>query len=127
MEERDNELKQQEETRKQMILKLCNAQKQVEISEQKLKKLEGEYAKAIRAIQGFVEREQQIQDIYSHKEQKILELETELRKRRNSYDLVSLKDLGVKNASNSENDSSEQVNIANDFSSCSYLPISTFQ
>lgn len=127
MEERDNELKRQEDTRKQMILKLCNAQKQMEISEQKLKKLEGEYEKAIRAIQGFVEREQQIQDIYSRKEQRILELETELRKRRNSHDPVSLKDLDVKNASNSENDSSEQVNIANYFSSCSCLPISTFR
>ncbi|XP_011261366.2 CDK5 regulatory subunit-associated protein 2 isoform X2 [Camponotus floridanus] len=108
LEERDNELKRQEETRKQMILKLCNAQKQMEISEQKLKKLEGEYEKAIRAIQGFVEREQQIQDIYSRKEQRILELETELRKRRNSHDPVSLKDLDVKNTSNSENDSSKQ-------------------
>lgn len=125
MEERDNELKRQEETRKQMILKLCNAQKQMEISEQKLKKLEGEYEKAIRAIQGFVEREQQIQDIYARKEQRILELETELRKRRNSHDPVSLKDLDIKNASNSENDSSKQVNIANYFRSC--LPISTFR
>lgn len=126
MEERDNELKRQEETRKQMILKLCNAQKQVEISEQNLKKLESEYEKAIRAIQGFVEREQQVQDIYSRKEQRILELETELRKRRNSHDLVSLKDLDIKKAGNgSENDSSEQVNIAHYFSSC--LPISTFR
>lgn len=125
MEERDNELKRQEETRKQMILKLCNAQKQMEISEQKLKKLEGEYEKAIRAIQGFVEREQQIQEIHSRKEQRILELETELHKRRNSHDPVSLKDLDVKNASNSENDSSKQVNIANYFHFC--LPISTFR
>lgn len=108
LEERDNELKRQEETRKQLILKLCNAQKQIENSEQKLKKLEGEYEKAIRAIQGFVEREQHLQDIYSRKEQRILELETELRKGRNSHDLVSLKDLGVKNIDNSENDSCEQ-------------------
>ncbi|XP_070158297.1 centrosomin isoform X4 [Polyergus mexicanus] len=108
LEERDNELKRQEETRKQLILKLCNAQKQIENLEQKLKKLEGEYEKAIRAIQGFVEREQHLQDIYSRKEQRILELETELRKGRNSYDLVSSKDLGVKNTDNSENGSCEQ-------------------
>lgn len=113
MEERDNELKRQEETRKQLILKLCNAEKQVKNSEQKLKKVEGEYEKAIKAIQGFVEREQQMQNIYSRKEQRTLELETELRKRRNSHDLVSLKELGVKN--NSENDLCEQVNIANYF------------
>ncbi|XP_029157354.1 centrosomin isoform X2 [Nylanderia fulva] len=104
LEERDNELKRQEETRKQLILKLCNAEKQMKTSEQKLKKIEVEYEKAIRAIQGFVEREKQMQDIYSRKEQRTLELETELRKRRNSHDLVSLKDLGVKN----ENDSCEQ-------------------
>ncbi|XP_050453759.1 centrosomin isoform X2 [Cataglyphis hispanica] len=108
LEERDNELKRQEETRKQLILKLCNAQKQVENSEQKLKKLEGEYDKAIRAIQGFVEREQHLQDIYSRKEQRILELEKEMRKGRNSNDLVSLKDLGIKNIENSQNDPCEQ-------------------
>ncbi|XP_072761406.1 uncharacterized protein Cnn isoform X3 [Anoplolepis gracilipes] len=108
LEERDNELKRQEEIRKQLILKLCNAQKQIENSEQKLKKVEGEQEKALKAIQGFVQREQQIQDIYSRKEQQILELETELRKRKNNHDLVSLKDLGIKNVDNSENDSCEQ-------------------
>lgn len=109
LEERDNKLKQHENVRKQLILKLCNAQKQAETSEQKLKKIEGEHYKAIRAIQGFMEREQQMRDTDSHKERQIVE--TELRKRRNSHGSVSLKDLGVKNADDVENDSCKQVNI----------------
>lgn len=112
LEERDNKLKQQENIRKQLILKLCNAQKQAENSEQKLKKMEGEHQKALRAIQGFMEREQQMRDTDSHKERQNVELETELRKGRNSNGPVSLKDLGVKNADDFENDSYKQVNIA---------------
>lgn len=108
LEEKDNELRRKEEDRKHLISKLCTTQKQVEDTEQKLKKLEGEHEKAVKAIQAFVEREHQMRDANSHKERKILELETELRKRRNSHDLVSLRDLGVKNA---ENDSCKQVNI----------------
>lgn len=112
LEERDNKLKQHENIRKQLILKLCNAQKQVENSEHKLKKIEGEHYKAIRAIQGFMEREQQMRDTDSHKERQLVELETKLRKRRNSHGSVSLKDLDVKNADDVENDSCKQVNIA---------------
>lgn len=112
LEERDNKLKQQEDIRKQLILKLCNAQKQAEDTEQKLKKVEGEHQKAIRAIQGFMEREQQMRVTESQKERQIMELETELRKKRNSHGPVSLKDLGVKNADDYENDSCKQVNIA---------------
>lgn len=111
LEERDHKLKQQEDIRKQLILKLCNAQKQVENSEQKLKKIEGEHQKAIRAIQGFMEREQQLRDTDSHTERQNVELETELCKGRNNSP-VSLKDLGVKNADDFENDSCKQVNIA---------------
>jgi len=111
LEERDNKLKQHEDSRKQLILKLCNAQKQAENAEQKLKKMEGEHQKAIKAIQGFMEREKQMRDTDSHKEQQIIELEAELRKRRNSGP-VSLKDLGIKNADDFENDSCNQVNIA---------------
>ena len=112
LEERDNKLKQHEDSRKQLILKLCNAQKQAENAEQKLKKMEGEHQKAIKAIQGFMEREQQMRDTDSHKERQIIELEAELHKRRNSHGLVSLKDLGIKNADDFENDSCKQVNIA---------------
>nr|XP_012226456.1 PREDICTED: centrosomin isoform X2 [Linepithema humile] len=96
LEERENELKQQEEARKQLILKQCNMQKQEEHLKQKLKKLECEHEKAMKAIQGFIEREQEMRDADSHKEHRILELETELRKRRNGH--VSLKDLGVNKA-----------------------------
>ncbi|XP_011861799.1 PREDICTED: centrosomin isoform X2 [Vollenhovia emeryi] len=108
LEERDNKLKQHEDMRKQLILKLCNVQKQAESSEQKLKKMEVEHHKAIRAIQGFMEREQQMRDAESHKERQVVEPEMELRKRRNSHGLVSLKDLGVKNADDIENDSCKQ-------------------
>lgn len=112
LESKDYKLKHYENIRKQLILKLCNSQKQAENSEQKLKKIEGEHYKAIRAIQGFMEREQQMRDTDSQKERQIVELETELRKRRNSHGSVSLKDLGVKNADDVENDSCKQVNIA---------------
>ncbi|XP_024871889.1 centrosomin isoform X1 [Temnothorax curvispinosus] len=108
LEERDNKLKQHEDTRKQLILKLCNAQKQAENSEQKLKKLEVEYKKAIRAIQGFMEREKHRRDTDSHQERQIMELDSELRKRRNSHSPVSLKDLSVKNVDDIENESCKQ-------------------
>ncbi|XP_077255106.1 phosphodiesterase 4D interacting protein centrosomin isoform X4 [Temnothorax americanus] len=108
LEERDNKLKQHEDTRKQLILKLCNAQKQAENSEQKLKKLEVEYKKAIRAIQGFMEREKHRRDTDSHQERQIVELDSELRKRRNSHSPVSLKDLSVKNVDDIENNSCKQ-------------------
>lgn len=109
LEQKDNELKRKEEDRRHLISKLCNTQKQVDQAEQKLKTLEEEHKTAVKTIQAFMERERQMRDADSHKERKILELETELRKRRNSQDLVSLKDLGVKNV---ENDSCKQVNIA---------------
>jgi len=112
LEERDGELKRLQETRKQLILKLCNVQKQTESTEQKLKKMEGEHEKAVRAIQGFIEREQQMRDMDFCKDQKIQELEAELRKRRNAHIPVSLKDLGVKNADDRENESCKQVTIA---------------
>jgi hypothetical protein len=112
LEERDGELKRLQETRKQLILKLCNVQKQTESTEQKLKKMEGEHEKAVRAIQGFIEREQQMRDVDFCKDQKILELETELRKRKNAHIPVSLKDLGVKKADDRETESYKQVTIA---------------
>lgn len=119
LEERDNELKRLEEARKQLILRLCNTQKQAENTEQRLKKIEGEHEKAIRAIQGFMKREQEVQEANTRKERRILELEVELCKlrdsdgtkvRRDEHDLVLLKDLGVRSDGN-ENNSYEQVNI----------------
>lgn len=111
-------MKQLEETRKQLVLRLCNTQKHAENTEQRLKKMEGEHEKAIRAIQGFMEREQQMQDTNTRKERRILELDMELRKfrdsddtkvRKDEHDLVLLKDLGVRHVAGNE---SKQVNIA---------------
>lgn len=118
LEERNDELKQLEETRKQLVLRLCNTQKHAENTEQRLKKMEGEHEKAIRAIQGFMEREQQMRDTNTRKERRILELDMELRKfrdsddtkvRKDEHDLVLLKDLGVRHVAGNEN---KQVNIA---------------
>lgn len=111
-------MKQLEETRKQLVLRLCNTQKHAENTEQRLKKMEGEHEKAIRAIQGFMEREQQMRDTNTRKERRILELDMELRKfrdsddtkvRKDEHDLVLLKDLGVRHVAGNEN---KQVNIA---------------
>lgn len=110
MEEKDDELKHLQDARKQLILKLCNTQKQAEAAEEKLKRMEGEYEKAVRVIQGFIEREKQMRDVEFCKDRKILELEEELRKRRNDPGPVSLKDLGVKNANDRE--FTKQVGIA---------------
>lgn len=118
LEERNDELKQLEEMRKQLVLRLCNTQKHAENTEQRLKKMEGEHEKAIRAIQGFMEREQQMRNTNTRKEQRILELDMELRKfrdsddtkvRKDEHDLVLLKDLGVRHVAGNEN---KQVNIA---------------
>lgn len=118
LEERNDELKQLEETRKQLVLRLCNTQKHAENTEQRLKKMESEHEKAIRAIQGFMEREQQMRDTNTRKERRILELDMELRKfrdsddtkvRKDEHDLVLLKDLGVRHVTGNEN---KQVNIA---------------
>ncbi|CAK9833756.1 CDK5 regulatory subunit-associated protein 2 [Anthophora retusa] len=82
LEEKDNELKRQEEARKQLVLKLCNIQKHAETTDHKLKKLEGEHEKAIKTIQGFMERQQQLENTKLRKEQKIMELEIELNRLR---------------------------------------------
>ncbi|XP_076687404.1 phosphodiesterase 4D interacting protein centrosomin isoform X6 [Andrena cerasifolii] len=82
LEEKDNELKRQEEARKQLVLKLCNVQKYAESTEYKMKKLEGEHEKAIKTIQGFMERQQQLENTKLRKEQKIMELEIELNRLR---------------------------------------------
>lgn len=114
-------MKRLEEARKQLVLRLCNTQKHAENTEQRLKKIEGDHKKAIKAIQGFMEREEQMRDTNTRKERRILELEMELRKllgsddtkvRRDEHDLVLLKDLGVINMDGNENNSYKQVNIA---------------
>lgn len=60
------------------MLKLCNMQKQVETMSHKLKKLESEHEKALKTIQGFMERQQQLETVKMRKDQRIMELEIEL-------------------------------------------------
>ncbi|XP_043524063.1 centrosomin-like isoform X2 [Frieseomelitta varia] len=78
LEEKDAELKYQEESRKQLVLKLCNMQKHAETMSHKLQKLESEHEKALKTIQGFMERQQQLETVKMRKDQKIMELEIEL-------------------------------------------------
>lgn len=53
-------------------------QKHAETVDYKLKKLESDHEKAIKTIQGFMERQQQLENSKVIKEQKIIELEMEL-------------------------------------------------
>ncbi|CAL7951388.1 unnamed protein product [Xylocopa violacea] len=92
LEEKDNELKRQEEARKQLVLKLCNMQKHAETTDYKLKKLEGEHEKAIKTIQGFMERQQQLEIAKMRKEQKIMELEIELNRLRECENIKAARD-----------------------------------
>ncbi|XP_076378265.1 phosphodiesterase 4D interacting protein centrosomin isoform X2 [Megalopta genalis] len=78
IDEKDIEIKQLEEKSKQLVLKLCNMQKHSETVEYKLKKLEIDHEKAIKTIQGFMERHQQLESSKLLKEQKIMQLEIEL-------------------------------------------------
>lgn len=86
LDERERELKRQEESRKQLTLKLCNLQKHTEITDQKLKKLEGEHEKAIKTIQGFMGRQKQLEETSLKREKRITELEEVLA--RNSQDIA---------------------------------------
>ncbi|CAD1478022.1 unnamed protein product, partial [Heterotrigona itama] len=92
LEEKDNELKCQEESRKQLVLKLCNMQKHVETTSHKLKKLEGEHEKALKTIQGFMERQQQLETMKMRKDQKIMELEIELNRVREHESLKAARE-----------------------------------
>ncbi|KAK2581531.1 hypothetical protein KPH14_005187 [Odynerus spinipes] len=116
LEEKERDLKKQEEEKKQLILKLCNVQKQVELTEQKFKKMEGEHQKAVKMIQGFMERQQQMEDKNLRKERKIVELEAELNRLRGYEDpktrrrdaASSRKDFNVEMTENPERDNSNQ-------------------
>lgn len=120
LEEKDNELKRQEEARKQLVLKLCNVQKYAESTEYKLKKLEGENEKAIKTIQGFMERQQQLENTNLRKEQKIMELEIELNRlreaenpkgTRDGHDHFVRSDFRTDMTDDPERDPSNQVDI----------------
>lgn len=94
LEEKDNELKCQEESRKQLVLKLCNMQKHAETTSHKLKKLESEHDKALKTIQGFMEKQQQLETVKMKKDQKIMELEIELNKLREHESMKVARDRG---------------------------------
>lgn len=113
-------MKAQEESRKQLVLKLCNTQKQAETTSYKLKKLEGEHEKAIKTIQGFMERQQQLENTKLRKEQKIMELEIELNRlreyenakaARDGHDQFVLRDFSTDMTDDPERDASNQVDI----------------
>lgn len=82
LEEKDVEIKRRQEKNKQLVLKLCNVQKHAETTDYKLKKLETDHDKALKTIQGFMERQQQLENSKLMKEQKIMELEIELHRLR---------------------------------------------
>lgn len=120
LEEKDNELKRQEEGRKQLVLKLCNMQKHAETMDYKLKKLEGEHEKAIKTIQGFMERQQQLESTKLRKEQKIMELEIELNRlreyenmkiARDGHNQFVRRDFSTDMTDDPERDPSNQVDI----------------
>ncbi|XP_043476790.1 centrosomin isoform X3 [Leptopilina heterotoma] len=76
--DRDRELQRQDTAKKQLILKLCNVQQSAEMTDLKLKKLEIEHEKALKMIQGFMERQQQLESKHVKKDRKIMDLEVEL-------------------------------------------------
>ncbi|XP_033227702.1 centrosomin isoform X3 [Belonocnema kinseyi] len=84
VEERDRELQRQEAAKKQLILKLCNIQQSAEATDQKLKKLESDHEKALKMIQGFMERQQQLEDKHLKKDKRIADLELEIARLRGS-------------------------------------------
>ncbi|XP_012286950.1 centrosomin isoform X2 [Orussus abietinus] len=78
VDEKDRELKRQEQEKKQLMLKLCNARKASETTEQKLKDVEMNYTNALKAIKELVERQRESKEIHAEKDRKILDLEAEL-------------------------------------------------
>ncbi|XP_043252270.1 centrosomin isoform X6 [Colletes gigas] len=108
LEDKDSELKHQEETRKQLVLKLCNMQKHVETTELKLKKLEYNHEKAVKVIQGFMEKQRKLENINLMKEQKIIELEFELSRLQECENLKAGRDFSTNITDNPERDPSNQ-------------------
>lgn len=71
----------QEEAKKQLILKLCNAQQSAEKTENELKGLRYEHEKALKMIQEFISRQQKSEDKQIKKDKKIVELQQELHRK----------------------------------------------
>lgn len=118
MEERDRELQRQEAAKKQLILKLCNVQQSAEATDHKLKKLESDHEKALKMIQGFMERQQQLEDKHLKKDKKIVDLELEITRLRGSENSKFKNNSSLRRClsnemtDNPERDNSNQVNMS---------------
>ncbi|XP_011314286.1 centrosomin isoform X2 [Fopius arisanus] len=82
LEERDRKLRDQEETKKQLMLKLCNVQETAEATQRDLKKVKADHTKALLAIQEFMARQSRLEQKLTKKEKKIEELKQESSKLR---------------------------------------------
>lgn len=121
IEERDREIKRQEEAKKQLILKLCNVKKSSKITEEKLEQLKNEHDKALKLIQGLLERQQKYENQHMKKDRKITELEAELDKmykgsdcpkvKRSSHSSSARRDLSSEMANHPERDQTDQVSL----------------
>ena len=122
MEERNRELQRQEAAKKQLILKLCNVQQSAELTDQKLKKLESDHEKALKMIQGFMERQQHLEDKQLKKDRRIIDLELEITRLRGSENSKcknssSLRrNLSNEMTDNPERDNNNQVNMSHSHS-----------
>ncbi|XP_058799122.1 centrosomin isoform X2 [Phymastichus coffea] len=113
LEDKEKEIKKQEEIKKQLTLKLYSAQQIAEDKEQKLKKLEVDHKKAIQMLQGFMKRHEQLEDKQTKKDRRIMELEVELSRLRNENTKASRNSINTssrKNISNELIDSPERDN-----------------
>ncbi|XP_066596045.1 centrosomin-like isoform X3 [Prorops nasuta] len=75
IEEKEQIVRDHEESVKQLTLRLCNVQKS---SEDKVKKLEADYEKALKMIQSFVARQQELETKCIMKERKIMDMQIQL-------------------------------------------------
>ncbi|KAF7997965.1 hypothetical protein HCN44_009363 [Aphidius gifuensis] len=82
LEERNCEIKKQEDLRKQLMIKLCNVEESSSTSEKELKKIKLDYEKALQSIQDLVERQSKSEDKQNRKDRKIVELQQEIMKLR---------------------------------------------
>lgn len=80
MEERDLEIRRQEESKKQLVLKLCNVQKSNEKTEKEYQDLKKNYDKALGMIREFVNRQSRLEEKQKIKENEVKELQQELKK-----------------------------------------------
>ncbi|XP_074107915.1 phosphodiesterase 4D interacting protein centrosomin isoform X3 [Cotesia typhae] len=80
LEERDLEIRRQEESKKQLVLKLCNVQKSNEKTEKEYQDLKKNYDKALGMIREFVNRQSRLEEKQKIKENEVKELQQELKK-----------------------------------------------